>query len=421
MEVADVMMLALKVYRSAPKYVAGRVLSAASGVLRTDLPGLRVGPMVPLKLDQIDEPRIDRPGWARVRPRLSGICGSDLGMLTGNTSLYFSSLVSMPFVPGHEIVGDLLDDCDDLPAGTRVVMDSVLTCAARGVEPCRNCAAGFTNLCDRVTVGHVAPGLQTGYCADTGGGWGQQLVAHRSQLHAVPDELSDERAVLAEPLACAVRLAEQANVQQGDTVLVSGAGAVGLFAVLALRELTPANRIMVVAKHSRQRELARAFGATDVIAPNETMRAVRRATGAHRVAGMQLSVGPSTNPLELAAAEDLLLGGVDVAVDCVGSASSLDLALRCTRAGGRVVLAGMPAPGVDLSPAWFRELELVGTYTSRGASAFPTALQLAATPALDDCVSGQYPLSRWREALDHAHSVGRLGGVKVCFDARRRT
>lgn len=414
------MMLALKVYRSAPKYLAGRALSAASGVLRSDLPGLRLGPMVPLKLDQLPEPRIDRPGWARVRPRLSGICGSDLGLLTGSNSLYFSGMISMPFVPGHEIVGDLLDDCGDLPAGTRVVMDSVLACAARGVEPCANCTAGHTNRCDRVTVGHVSPGIQTGYCADTGGGWGQVMAVHRSQLHAVPDDLSDERAVLAEPLACAVHTAEQAKVSTGDTVLVSGAGAVGLFAVLALRELTSAGRIMVVAKHSRQRELAKAFGATDVMTPDEAMRAVRRATGAHRVEPMKLSAGPSTNAFELSVEGDLLLGGADVALDCVGSPASLNLAMRSTRAGGRVVLSGMPAPGADLSPAWFRELELTGTYTSRGATAFETALQLAATPALADCVSGQYPLSRWREALDHAHSVGRLGGVKVCFDARRR-
>ena len=71
----------------------------------------------------------------------------------------------------------------------------------------RPCADGRTNRCDRITVGHVAPGLQTGFCSDTGGGWGEEMVAHRSQLHPVPDELPDERAVLVEPLACAVQLA----------------------------------------------------------------------------------------------------------------------------------------------------------------------------------------------------------------------
>src|SRR6185369_5860187 len=98
-----------------------------------------------------------------------------------------------------------------LPVGTRVVLDPVLSCAARGVEPCTGCAAGATNRCDRITVGHVSPGLQTGYCADTGGGWSGVLMAHRSQLHAVPDGMSDERAVLVEPLACAVHTALRAG------------------------------------------------------------------------------------------------------------------------------------------------------------------------------------------------------------------
>ena len=403
-------MLALELYNSLPKYATGRALNGSAGkFLRTNLPGLLVGPVAPLRLVTLDEPAVRRPGWARMRPLLSGICGSDLGMLTGATSLYFSPLVSMPFVPGHEVVGELLEDCDDLPRGTRVVMDSVLSCTARGQQPCSECSAGQTNRCNRVTVGHLSPGLQTGFCADTGGGWGEIMTVHRSQLHAVPDALSDERAVLVEPLACAVRLAERAEVSSGGSVLVSGAGAVGLFAVLALRELTSAERITVVAKHSRQAELARAFGATDVVRPDEAMRAVRRTTGALKVAA----------ELPGSLSEELLLGGVDVAVDCVGSTSSLNLSMRSTRAGGRVVLAGMPAIGADLSPAWFRELEVVGSYASSG-DAFGTALRLAATAPLDGLVSGRYPLARWREALDHAHSVGHLGGVKVCFDVRRR-
>jgi threonine dehydrogenase-like Zn-dependent dehydrogenase len=370
--------------------------------------------MAPVRLVTRDEPEVRRPGWARVRPLLSGICGSDLGAVTGSTSLYFSALVSMPFVPGHEVVGELVDDCEDLPAGTRVVIDPVLACAARGLEPCASCRSGRTNLCDHVTVGHLSPGLQTGFCQDTGGGWGERLTAHRSQLHVVPDALEDERAVLVEPLACAVQLARRAQVPAGGSVLVSGAGAVGLFAVLALRELTDAGRITVIAKHGRQAELARAFGATDVAAPEEAMRAVRRATRAMQVAPRDL---PAPAQRRVGGSQ-MLLGGVDVAVDAVGSTSSLDTVLRSTKAGGRVVLSGMPS-GADLSPAWFRELEVAGTYASSG-DAFDVALQLAAEAPLDGVVGGRYPLHRWREALDHAHSAGRLGTVKVCFDVRSR-
>ncbi|HEX9311303.1 MAG TPA: alcohol dehydrogenase catalytic domain-containing protein, partial [Actinomycetota bacterium] len=152
------MMLALELYRSVTRYVAARAVGERA-------PGLIAGPLAPLRLVNREEPVAPADGWARVRPRLSGICGSDLATLSGRSSFYFSPLVSMPFVPGHEVVGDLVADCGDLPAGTRVVLEPVLSCAARGLDPCPSCAGGSTGRCDRITVGHVAPGLQTGYCA----------------------------------------------------------------------------------------------------------------------------------------------------------------------------------------------------------------------------------------------------------------
>ena len=193
-------------------------------------------------------------------------------------------------------------------------------------------------------------------------------------------------------------------------MLVSGAGAVGLFTTLALRELTPAGRITVVAKHSRQRELARLFGATDVALPGRGV-ALGPPLDPRVEAGHGWTAGPTRS------AGELLLGGVDVAIDAVGLGGSLDPALRSTRAGGRVVLSGMPAAGADLTPAWFRELEVAGTYAARGDD-FDTALRLAGEAPLDGVVGGRYPLHRWREALDHAQSAGRLGTVKVCFDVR---
>lgn len=390
------MINALEVYRSMPRYVAARTIGER-------FPGLLAGPVAPLRLVHREPPAARHDGWVRVRPRLSGICGSDLATLSGHASLYLSALVSMPFVPGHEVVGETVDDAPGLPAGSRVVLDSVLACAARGLEPCDACRSEQRNRCDRVTVGHVSPGLQTGFCADTGGGWSGEFVAHVSQLHAVPDGLDDQRAVLVEPLACAVHAARRASVADGQSVLVVGAGAVGLFVTLALRELTPAAAITVVAKHRRQAELARRFGATEVVAPRDVVGGVRRATRALR--------------LEPERGSAYLLGGVDVAVDAVGSRASVDTALRTTRAGGRVLLAGMPGDSVDMTPAWFRELEVTGAYATAG-DAFDVAMSLAAAAPLDGLLGVAYPLARWREALDHAHQAGRLGTVKVAFDLR---
>src|SRR5213596_2946140 len=114
--------LALEYFRSAPRYVGARTLGAK-------VPGLIAGPFAPLRLSSLKDPTppAGRPGWARVKPLLSGICGSDLATLAGRSSFYFSPLVSTPFVPGHEVVGELLEDCEDLAAGTRVVLSSVLS------------------------------------------------------------------------------------------------------------------------------------------------------------------------------------------------------------------------------------------------------------------------------------------------------
>jgi threonine dehydrogenase-like Zn-dependent dehydrogenase len=106
-----------------------------------------------------------------------------------------------------------------------------------------------------------------------------------------------------------------------------------------------------------------------------------------------------------------------VAFECTGG-SGLDTALRVARAGGTVVLTGMPNRGVDLTPAWFRELQLVGAYASGGRD-FPEALALAHAGPLAGYVDAVYPLSRWRDAVGHAHAAGRLGTVKVAFDPNR--
>ncbi|HLH46147.1 MAG TPA: alcohol dehydrogenase catalytic domain-containing protein, partial [Acidimicrobiales bacterium] len=165
-------MKALVVERSVPRFAAARV---ASGWRPGS--GGRVGP---LRLADLDEPERPGPGWRRVRPLLAGICGSDLATVDGRSSRWFEPIVSFPFVPGHEVVG--LDEDD-----RRVVLQPVLGCAARGIDPpCAACGEGRSNRCRHLAGGHLRPGLQTGFCADTGGGWSQGLVAHESQLHPVP-------------------------------------------------------------------------------------------------------------------------------------------------------------------------------------------------------------------------------------------
>jgi threonine dehydrogenase-like Zn-dependent dehydrogenase len=356
----------------------------------------------PLTLVDTSPPELPGPGWERVRTRLSGICGSDLTTVDGQSSRYFEPWVSFPFVPGHEVVGTTTD-------GRRVVLEPVLGHEARGFEPpFAGAAPGDGNDYRHLVSGTLEPGIQTGYCSSTGGGWSTEFIAHESQLHPVPDELSDEAAVMIEPAAVGVHAAIKARVLEGDVVAVIGAGTMGLVTVAALRRLTPAATILCAAKYPEQRELASRLGADVVVAPGELQRAVRRATRSF-VIGEDLS------------------GGADVVVDAVGSAASVQSAIGTARPRGRVVLVGMPGRvELDLTALWHRETELVGAYTygtevlpdGRRARTFDLATEVVAAAQLERLVSARYPLSRYADALTHAANAGRRGAIKVCFDLR---
>src|SRR3989441_6955941 len=348
-------MLALQYVRSIPAFA---VVKAAGG-----RPDVATSALSMLKLGDVPEPTLPARDWLRVMPNLAGICGSDLAAISGHISLYLDPLTSYPFVPGHEVVG-VLDD------GSRVVVEPALGCVVRGIDPpCPGCAEGRPGLCYNVTDGPIEVGLQTGYCADTGGGWGEVLVAHPSQLHAVPQTLSDEAAVLIEPFACCVHAALRGGATKDDIVVVLGAGTIGLLTVAAIRLFTKPKRLIAVAKHPAQRDLAKKLGADQVINPADVFQRIRFATGARRLDGVDRS---------------LLLGGADITFECVGRAGSLNDAVRFTREGGTVVAVGMPGEEkVDWAAIWQRELTVMGAYADgsvpkrKGQRTFSVTLEAA--------------------------------------------
>lgn len=387
-------MLALQYSRSIPRYALVRASGGSPAVATSDLALLHLG--------DIPEPDLPAPEWRRVMPTLSGICGSDTAALTGHASLYLDPLTSYPFVPGHEVVGELED-------GTRVVIEPVLGCTVRGLKrPCPRCAEGRPALCESLTEGTVDAGLQTGYCASTGGGWGEVLVAHESQLHEVPGRLPDAAAVLIEPFSCCIHAALRGVARHDEVVLVMGAGAIGLLTIAAVRQFTPPARLIAVAKYGFQREQAKRLGADLVIAPDELFQRVRFATGARLLKG---------------AGKELLLGGVDLTFECTGSAAGLSDAARLTRAGGRMMLVGMPGEErVDWAPIWQRELTVAGAYAygieDNGRRTFEMALEAAPELRLEALTGPLFTLGEYREAIPYAIGAGRLGAARVAFDLR---
>ncbi len=404
----DLTLQALVYRKSVPRYLLMRTGSKR-------LKSLETSRFSPLQLEDFPDPELPTPRWVRVKPLLSGICGSDLGTLSSENSPYFSPITSPPFVMGHEVFGEVMEDNSGFHSGERVVLEPALGCKVRGIDPpCPYCASGRHALCLNVARGDISPGIQTGFCHDTGGGWSRRtLVAHPSQLHRVPDAVPDEAAVAIEPLACAVHAALGSAPSPDDTTLVIGAGSVGLFTVAALRHLTNAGRIICIAKHERQRTEALRLGATEVLHPKETYTKLPAMLG--------------TEAYKPELGKPVVTGGVAQVFECVGAPGTIEDALRLAAPGGAVTLVGMPGAKstLDLTALWYKEVHLTGSYAysveqyeGKVTSSFELALRLAPEIGLQALVGPSFPLESYKEAIAAARSAGREGKVKVVFDHR---
>ena len=387
--------------RSVPRYLTARLLGPR-------IPAVYTSPFGTLRLSKQTPLPLPSPAWVRVRPTLSGICGSDLATLTAQGSTYFSPFTSCPFTFGHEVVGvvtALGPEAEGVRVGDRVVLEPPLHCAIRGIDvPCVACREGHQSHCRHVMDGDLAPGIQTGFCRDTGGGWSQEFVAHPRQLHRLPDDLRDEVGVLIEPFSCCLHAAQMATPGEGQTALVLGAGTIGAFTIAALRALGSRARIVTVAKYPHQKELARAMGADHVLEPRDMHD------------GLVTLLGARSFKPELGGT--VLLGGADVTFDCVGSERTLDDALRFTRHHGSVILVGMPSipRGIDWTSIWHKELIVRGAYTSTSPT-FHRAAEIVyqLRGALSGVAGARFPLTQYQRAIATALNAGRAGIVKTVF------
>lgn len=308
-----------------------------------------------LRLAEIPVPELPAEDWVVIRSAITGICGSDLGILQGKATPSIEPYASASFVPGHELFGRveaLGREVSGLGLGDRVVVDPALACAERGfAAPCPACDRGDTG-CERYAEGHLAPGGVIGLCATTGGGWGEYYVARGERVHRVPDALSDESASLVEPFAVSLRGVLEHCPAPGDEVVVIGAGSIGLFTIAALRAAQPTCRITAVAKYGFQGEMAGALGADKIIElgaedPVEAM-------GAHL----------GTRIYKVSTGASVLAGGVPFVYDTVTNAPSLNQGLSILRGSGSLVLLGVPSvpEAVDWSPMVLKETRVVGSF-----------------------------------------------------------
>jgi threonine dehydrogenase-like Zn-dependent dehydrogenase len=306
----------------------------------------------------------------------------------------------------------------------RVVIEPALCCEVRGIRPpCRPCAAGHYAHCENILKGSIQGGIQTGYCASTGGGWSEAtVVVHHSQLHAVPDSLSDEQAVLAEPFACATHIALKAPRDADATLLVLGCGTIGLLTIAAYRQSGGKGKVLASAWFAPQVEMARALGADDIFTGRGHENLYQWVLERTPPAAPQLHRPEIGKPV--------VLGGADCVLDCVASSQTLDDAMRLTRPRGTLVLAGMPGipQGIDWTSVWYKELRVQGAYAygwedldGRGrVKTMALALEYLGQKGgvLQKLVNRKYPLTEYRKALADAFDAGRSGAFKTVFELK---
>jgi threonine dehydrogenase-like Zn-dependent dehydrogenase len=378
--------------------------------------GVYFSPLSPLKMFDIPRPKLEHPHWVRVRPRLSGICGSDLSELLLHTDMRVYPLAipgqgSGRYYLGHEAVGDVVEvgpAVTKVQVGDRVVGEGS-GCVAKEIEPpCRACAEGNYCLClnlDR--AGRIT----------SNGAWSEEFLIHEESLYRVPQALDDEAAVLIEPLACGVRAALRRPPAPGERVLVYGIGSMGLAVLQAARAVCPECDITAIVQFPFQAELAQREGANRTLSGGDLYYQIAELTGA------RLHKGTFGNRI--------LVGGFDVVYDCVGKASSLENALRWTRAGGTVVLVGVTLARMklDLTPVWYREVDLVGTL-AHGVECLPGSQEKLTTFELtvrwmlegrlrtEGMLTHRFQLEDYRRAIQTAVDKRGAHSVKVAFDLR---
>ncbi len=399
----------------------------------TDNRLLRMLAQTPTRLVDIDEPGFLRRDWVVTKPRLVGICGSESkAVFLDYASLVdpanasdirqhpMKNFVSTPHVMGHEVIADVVavgPEAEGLEPGDRVALNPWLTCVTRGVSPlCRACEAGNLSQCHSFAKGAFSPGIHIGMCTDVNGGFADLMPAHDSMLFKVPERLTDEQVVFADPFAVSLRAVTRHPPQPGSKVLVYGAGALGQCAIAILRALYPTVEVMVVARFEAQRQLAETLGALTV--PHEPRLEV-----IERVADWSGGVLQPADGLPMA-----FPGGVEVVYDTIGAAETLEVGCRVLAAHGTLAKLGMHgAAKWEDTPVYCKEITYTGS-NAFGIEEVEGERKHGIAHFLDMVRSGRidltpmlthtFHLEQWRDAFTALADQAASGAIKVAFDNR---
>jgi threonine dehydrogenase-like Zn-dependent dehydrogenase len=395
---------------------------AAARVLGGLSPRGYVSRLGPLRLKTVPDAGILGDKWVIVETKMSGICGSDVKQvfLDAAPDNPLQALVSFPHVPGHEPVGTVVElgrAVTRVRRGDRVACYPWLSCVVRGLPECGACRRGQMSLCESFTKGPFAAGMHAGTCRDVSGGFAELMPVHETECFRLPEDVTFDAAVLADPFSVALHAVLKSPPEPSDTVLVYGCGGIGALTLLVLRTLFPATRVFAVDPRDHARELARRLGA-------------RETFGQSGKALIEAVAGALDVPLERPTfGMPWVHRGVARIYDTVGAAKTLETGLRLIRPLGMIVLVGVAKPArFEWTPLYFKEASIVGSsgygieqVEGKRLHAFEHFFDFLASGRLDPSgiVTHRFPLGQYKEALLTARGRPPGGGphaVKAVFE-----
>ena len=392
-------------------------------------PGCRYSALNGIHFKQVDSPALPADDWVLLRTLLGGICGTDLAIIAQKQlpNSILQAFGSMPMALGHEnvaVVEKTGPAVDPSWLGTRVCVEPTLSCLPRGIEPlCPRCRAGEFGACENFAdnatgSAHLPPGTSIGYNSRTGGSYGEYFVAHQSQLIPIPENIPDETAILTDPLACSLHAILRSDYQHAQKILVYGAGTLGLAIIALLRSLEYSGQIDTIDRHDYLKKTATDFGADNFLElPESTQQRFEIIADQTDATVQHARFG-----------NYMLSGGYDIVFDCVGATNSINESLKWTRARGQMIMVATGHGGkLDLTPLWFRELDIKGAYgrqlehyQNRRIGTYQLIHELIAGGKLNvaHLLTHKFPLDQYRRAFDTALNKPKHSAIKVAFDFR---
>jgi L-iditol 2-dehydrogenase len=333
---------------------------------------MRASVMTGVRTLQIEDRPVPSPGPHQVLVEVAavGVCGSDVHYYRHGRIGDF--VVEQPMVLGHELsgritaVGELVDPSR---VGQRVAVEPQHPC-----RRCKQCKAGRYNLCSLMEF-YATPPIDGAFC--------RYVTIDADMAHAVPDSMSDDAAALLEPLSVAITTMRKAHVAPGTSILIAGAGPIGVICAQTARAFGAA-RVVVSDPMESRRESVLRFGATEVIDP---------------LVDDVAALDPQ----------------VDAFVDASGAAPAVISGIKAVGPAGHVVLVGMGSGDYPLPIGYIQNMEINVTGVFRYTDTWPAAIHLVTSGAvdLDAMVTGRYDLEHVGEALDSDTDPASLKSIVV--------